>query len=202
MKIGIMGGTFDPIHNGHLMLARYALTQFQLDKIWFLPNGNPPHKKNQHSEERLKQRLHMVELAIAGEEAFELCTYEADRTETSYSYETMEEFKRRFPEHEFYFIVGADSVVTLDTWRHPERLAKTCIFLAACRDDIDLVKMHAEMQHLSDMYGAKIFFLRTPSVPVSSSAIRTQIASGCLEEGLVPEVVVDYIREKHLYEGD
>lgn len=197
-----MGGTFDPIHNGHLMLAHYALAQFELDKIWFLPNGNPPHKKNQHTEERLKQRLHMIDLAIAGEDAFELCTYEADRAATSYSYETMEEFKKRFPEHQFYFIVGADSVATLETWRHPERLAKTCSFLAACRDDIDLVKMHSHMQHLSDMYGAKIYFLKTPNISVSSSVIRNRIASGSLEKGLVPESVVTYIKEKHLYEGD
>lgn len=202
MKIGIMGGTFDPIHNGHLMLARCALTQFHLDKIWFLPNGKPPHKRSQEADRRLSDRLHMVELAIAGEPDFELCTYEAERKEVSYSYSTMETFKRRWPEHEFYFIVGADSVLTLEQWKHPERLAKTCTFLAACRDDIDFVKMSKEVGRLERRYGAKILFLKTPAVPVSSSEIRRKLASGYKKAGLLPEDVWNYINEKHLYEGD
>lgn len=202
MKIGIMGGTFDPIHNGHLALARCALTQFHLDKVWFLPNGRPPHKLGQDADMRLAHRLKMIELAISGEPDFELCTYEAKRKDVSYSYDTMETFRKYWPEHTFYFIVGADSVLTLEQWKHPERLAKTCTFLAACRDDVDNEKMDLEIKRLERLYQTKILMLKMPVFPVSSSEIRQELASGSLEHGRLPECVWNYIKEKHLYEGD
>lgn len=202
MKIGIMGGTFDPIHNGHLALARCALTQFHLDKIWFLPNGKPPHKLGQDADIRLTHRLKMIELAISGEPDFELCTYEAKRKDVSYSYDTMETFQKYWPEHTFYFIVGADSVLTLEQWKHPERLAKTCTFLAACRDDVNSEKMNIEIKRLEKLYQTKILILRMPVFPVSSSEIRQELAAGNLEHGLLPECVWNYIKKEHLYEGD
>ena len=201
MKIGIMGGTFDPIHNGHLALARCALTQFHLDKIWFLPNGKPPHKLGQDADIRLTHRLKMIELAISGEPDFELCTYEAKRKDVSYSYDTMETFQKYWPEHTFYFIVGADSVLTLEQWKHPERLAKTCTFLAACRDDVNSEKMNIEIKRLEKLYQTKILMLRMPVFPVSSSEIRQELAAGNLEHGLLPECVWNYIKKEHLYEG-
>ena len=93
MKVGIMGGTFDPIHNAHIMLAEYAFREYQLDEVWFMPNGNPPHKQSQKGRTDAGVRAEMVRLAIAGKNSFRLEEYEVHRKEISYSYETMEHFR-------------------------------------------------------------------------------------------------------------
>ena len=135
MKIGIMGGTFDPIHNGHLEIAKAAYEQFHLDKVWFMPNGNPPHKALTDIGSSVKERLRMVELAIEGQDGFCLEAYEARKKSVSCSYETMEYFNKIYPEDDFYFIIGADSLFAVDRWVHPERLFPTCTILAAYRDE-------------------------------------------------------------------
>ena len=117
MRIGIMGGTFDPIHNGHLMLGEYAYQQFHLDEVWYMPNGNPPHKSNPEIRKDLQDRAEMTRLAIEEIPYFRLCTYEMDRKETSYSYQTMEYFKETYPQDEFYFIIGADSLFNLESFK-------------------------------------------------------------------------------------
>ena len=136
MKIGIMGGTFDPIHNGHLMLGEAALKQFYLDEVWFMPNGNPPHKESSSIGEPVEARCEMTELAIEGEPRFRLELYEARQKKVSYSYETLEHFQHIRREDEFYFIIGADSLFMIESWVHPERIFPTCTLLAACRDEV------------------------------------------------------------------
>ena len=136
MKIGIMGGTFDPIHNGHLMLGHAAYETFSLDQIWFMPNGNPPHKKSETIKSTAEDRMKMTSLAIAPFPEFVLQPYEALREEVSCSYQTMEYFKEMYPEDEFYFIIGADSLMAIETWVHPERIFPTCTILATYRDEI------------------------------------------------------------------
>lgn len=110
MKIGIMGGTFDPVHNGHLMLGHAAYEAFSLDQIWFMPNGNPPHKKSETIKSTAEDRMKMTSLAIAPFPEFVLQPYEALRAEVSCSYQTMEHFSKIYPDDEFYFIIGADSL--------------------------------------------------------------------------------------------
>ena len=132
-----MGGTFDPIHNGHLAIAKAAYEQFGLDKVWFLPNGNPPHKALTDIGSPIEDRIRMVELAIAGHTGFRLEAYEARRKSISCSYETMEHFTKTYPKDDFFFIVGADSLFTVDKWVHPERLFLTCTILAAFRDEMN-----------------------------------------------------------------
>lgn len=112
MKIGIMGGTFDPIHNGHLMLGEYAARQFRLQRVWFLPNGNPPHKSGEIS---IRHRIEMVKLALEGHDRFELNLYEAEKGTVSYSYDTIRNLNELYPEHEFYFIIGADSLFSIES---------------------------------------------------------------------------------------
>ena len=124
MKIGIMGGTFDPIHNGHLMLGNYAYKLFRLDQVWFLPNGNPPHKSSAAIESMTVNRVEMVQKAIQPYAYFRLEKYEVERKEISYSYQTMQYFQDRYPEHEFYFIIGADSLFSIEKWVHPEKLLR------------------------------------------------------------------------------
>ena len=136
MKIGIMGGTFDPVHNGHLMLGHAAYEAFSLDQIWFMPNGNPPHKKSETIKSTAEDRMKMTSLAIAPFPEFVLQPYEALRAEVSCSYQTMEHFSKIYPDDEFYFIIGADSLMAIETWVHPERIFPTCTILATYRNEV------------------------------------------------------------------
>lgn len=198
-KIGIMGGTFDPIHNGHLMLGTYAKAQFSLDEVWFMPNGNPPHKRNESITVTTSHRVEMVRLAIADKEGFFLQPYEVESEGVHYSYLTMEHFKSVYPDTEFYFIIGADSLFTLERWKCPERLVKTCVLLAAYRDGRDTNEMQAQITLLNQKYDADIQLLRTPNVDVSSTDIRKNIKIGEDISGMLPETVLQYIKEQHLY---
>lgn len=196
MKIGIMGGTFNPIHNGHLMLADCAYENFALDQIWFLPNGNPPHKKN---EMAVDERLEMVRLAINGNDRFSLNSYEAERAEKSYSYETLETFHELYPECEFYFIIGADSLFSIESWKEPARVMKACTLLAACRDDKDQTDMKRQIAYLESKYEADIRFLKAPHMDISSSEIREMSRLQKDISAYVPEKVAAYINNHCLY---
>ncbi len=203
MKIGIMGGTFDPIHNGHLMLGRAALEAFGLDRVWYMPNGNPPHKDSSSIETDVHDRVEMVRLAISSCREFRLEPYEAKRREVSYSYSTMEYFRGIYPEDDFYFIIGADSLFMIDKWVHPERIFPTCTVLAAYRDEINTRQaMEEKIRELTETYGARIRLLVTPLVRISSHELRNEVREGRSIAGYVPEAVNTYILEKHLYVGE
>ena len=199
MKIGILGGTFDPIHNGHLMLGEYAYRQFDLDLIWFMPNGNPPHKSNDSIESQTKNRVEMVKRAISGTEYFSLQPYEVETKEVHYSYKTMDYFKKSYPEHEFYFIIGADSLFSIEKWVHPEILLKKCVILAAYRDEKGTEEMLAQIAYLNQKYQADIRLLNTPNVDISSSEIREKLKRGQSIQEIVPDTVYAYIEENQLY---
>ena len=200
MKIGIMGGTFDPIHSGHVMLAEYAYQQCHLDEVWFMPNGNPPHKKNSTSESDAHQRAEMVGLAIADVEYFKLNLYEVNQKNVSCSYQTLEYLKSSYPKDEFYFIIGADSLFAIETWVHPERIFPTCTILAACRDAIDTYEeMNIKIQELKKKYNARIILLKMPLFHVSSHEIRSFLKEGKDVSGYIPEDVEHYIQKYGLY---
>lgn len=200
MKIGIMGGTFDPIHNGHLMLGDYACKEYFLDEVWFMPNGNPPHKDNASIELSAKERSRMVSLAIQDDPRFRLEDYEVNRSRISCSYETMEHLTALYPEDSFYFIIGADSLFAIETWRSPERLFKVCTILAAFRGDKNSRSiMHGKIRRLKHKYSADIRLLYTPVMDVSSHELREQLREGRDVRDLLPPAVDAYIREHHLY---
>lgn len=199
MKIGIMGGTFDPIHKGHLMLGEYAKDLYKLDEIWFMPNGNPPHKLNSNIESQTKHRVEMVKLAIEGYDNFKIQLYEVERTEVNYSYLTMQHFKEKFSDDEFYFIIGADSLFAFETWKHPELLVKTCKILAAYRDGKNTSEMETQIQYLNKKYGAEIYLLNTPNVDISSSEIRRMLKDQEDISELVPKAVFSYIQSNNLF---
>lgn len=203
MKIGIMGGTFNPIHNGHLMLAEYAYRGFDLDEVWFLPNGNPPHKQSLNLKSDTPSRVEMTRLAIEDVPYFKLCTYEAESKETSYTYRTLMHFREAYPQHTFYFIIGADSLCSIDSWVHPEKLLSLAVFLAAYRDDMDTPsEMNERIRFLNQKYHADIRLLRTPILDISSHEIRAQVAEGKLDRTAVPACVAEYIEKQGLYQGD
>ena len=146
-------------------------------------------------------RAEMTRLAIEEIPYFRLCTYEMDRKETSYSYQTMEYFKETYPQDEFYFIIGADSLFNLETWKCPERLLKTAVILAAYRDDAGAPKeMRRQITYLKEKYACDIRLLRTPVMPVSSSEIRQMIRGGETEDLPIPKKVADYIDLNRLYQ--
>ena len=200
MKIGIMGGTFDPIHNGHLMLGRFARDLFHLDEIWFMPNGTPPHKASDSIESRTEQRVEMVRRSISNEKDFVLQLYEVENQEVNYSYLTMEHFREIYPEHKFHFIIGADSLFNIEKWKCPERLLKTCVILAAYRDGKNKQEMDEQIAYLNQKFGADIHLLNTPNVAISSSEIRKKLELHEDVSDVMPACVYEYILENKLYE--
>ncbi len=202
MKVGIMGGTFDPIHNAHIMLAEYAFREYQLDEVWFMPNGNPPHKQNQKGRTDVGVRAEMVRLAIAGKNSFRLEEYEVHRKEISYSYETMEHFREIYPGHHFYFIIGADSLFSIENWVHPERLLTTCTILAACRAGVNRYDiMKEKIVELNQKYQSDIRLLITPVMGTASQDIRQRCKDRQSIAEDVPKAVEEYIIRHHLYQN-
>lgn len=202
MKIGIMGGTFYPIHKGHLKLAECALNQYELDEIWFMPNGIPPHKSNPTIEEMTKHRVAMVRLAIEGHDDFVYQPYEVESTEVSYSYKTMLHFKETNPTDSFYFIIGADSLFALETWKHPEILLKQCVLLAACRDGQGIDEMQQQVNHLQTVYDCDIRLLNMPFEDISSTELREKMYQDRTLPLYLPEHVFSYIVEHQLFYPD
>lgn len=199
MKIGIMGGTFDPIHIGHLLLGEFAYEDFGLDEIWFLPNGNPPHKETADTGTSLEHRIEMIRKAIEGVPHFRLNLHEANTEEHSYTYRTMQEFNQMFPEHEFYFILGADSLFSIEQWKYFREIFPTCTILAAMRDDKDGREMQRQILYLAEKYGARIRLLQAPLLEISSTVIRDRASRDLGVRYMVPDSVAEYIRTNHLY---
>ena len=199
MKIGIMGGTFDPIHIGHLLLGEFAYENFHLDEIWFLPNGNPPHKTTDESGVSLDDRIEMVKLATDDVPYFRLNLYEASSKKHSYTYSTMRALREMYPEHEFFFILGADSLFSIEQWKNFREIFPSCTILAAMRDDKDTESMQAQIRHLNEKYGADIRLLQAPLVEISSTTIRRRAENGLSIRYMVPDVVSEYIQSNALY---
>ena len=202
MKIGIMGGTFNPIHNGHLMLAKTAKEQFGLDKVWFMPNRIPPHKEIDDTNEMTKHRVKMVELAIKPYEDFVLQPYEIEHTEVSYSYKTLEYFKETYPMDTFYFIIGADSLFAFERWVNPQRIADCCVLVAAVRDGKQTEDILEQIVYLNEKFHADIRFLNMPSIDISSTDIRSLAEDDEKLLTYVPQDVAEYIKEHQLFQGE
>lgn len=198
-RIGLMGGTFDPIHIGHLMLAECAYEQFQLDKVMFLPSGNPPHKQNRTEGATDLQRMEMVCLAIEDNPHFELDPEEMQRAGLTYTNETLRSLKERHPDTDYYFIIGADSLMAFDTWMKPDIICQNCILLVAVRDQLDMDTMEQKMQDLKERYGAEIYLLHTPDVEIASSSLRTWCRQNRSIRYYVPDKVLEYIKTNQIY---
>lgn len=199
-RIGIMGGTFDPIHIGHLILAECAYEQFQLESVIFLPSGNPPHKKNRHDGASDQERLDMTALAIQDNPHFTLDCEEMLRNGFTYTCETLRLMKEEHPDTEYYFIIGADSLMSFDSWKHPEIISANCILLVAVRDQLETEKMQEKMKELHVMFGSRICLLDTPNLDISSTKLRECLRQNRSARYYVPNPVLDYIKEKQIYQ--
>ena len=197
-KVGILGGSFDPIHNGHLAIAESARKDYALDEIWFIPAGHSPNKEEARmtpAEERLK----MTELAVRDYDNFKVSDMEVCSKETSYTYRTLERLTAEYPETEFYFIMGADSLDYFDKWYHAERICQCAVILVAVRDEFSKANMKAKIAEIQQLFPADIRILSIGKVEVSSHEIREQIAEGRDVPAQIPHAVSEYIRETGLY---
>lgn len=195
-----MGGTFDPIHNGHLLLGRQAYEEYHMDQIWYMPSGQPPHKRD-HRITSAEDRCAMVQVAIADLPYCVLSTFEIDRQGNTYTAQTLRLLHEAYPEHEFYFIIGADSLYQLETWFHPEEVMKQCTLLVAGREYEDAsMTIEQRIEDLTRRYGAKIYRLHNREVDIASAEIRDMTYRGGSIEKLVPKKVNEYIKLHHLYE--
>ena len=195
---GIFGGTFNPIHLGHIALARQAYEELGLDKVIIMPSGNPPHKQGLTIASEY-DRCNMVRLAIEDYTYMEFSDYEITHTGYSYSALTLNEFAKYYSN--IYFIIGADSLFQLDTWYHPETVMKYSTIVAANRDMHAITELEAAVSSLEQRYNARIKLIHMNDVPISSSDIRRRIMSGMPVDGMVSASVAQYIKEHHLYSG-
>lgn len=196
-KIGIMGGTFNPIHIGHLMLAEHAYEEFHLDEVIFLPSARPPHK-NQDILSDIN-RKEMILLAIQDNPHFAFSLLEFERKGTTYTVDTMRELNKRYPMDTFYFIIGADSFFALESWHNPKCLFGQTSFLVATRDGHQEKELKEHKDRLEKQYQAKIKFLNFPDIEISSSSIRKRVMENKSITYYVPKAVEDYIYSHKLY---
>jgi nicotinate-nucleotide adenylyltransferase len=185
-KIGILGGTFDPPHHGHLLIANEVLDQLQLDEIWFMPNFEPPHKEKSGGA-TTEDRVKMLELAIDGHPKFRIETIELDRAGRSYTIDTMKLLIARHPDVDFYFIIGADMIEYLPKWHKIDELIKLIKFVGINRPE-----------HVEET-AYPIIHVKVPEIAVSSKLIRNRIKEKRTIRYLLPEAVRMYIEENQLY---
>lgn len=197
-KIGILGGSFDPIHMGHLNIARSARIEYGLDEVWFIPAGHSPNK-NEAEMTPAQTRMRMAELAIEGEPYFRVSGIELESRQTSYTYRTLTYLQERYPTIQFFFIMGADSLDYFESWRHPEIICEKAVILVAVRDDMDLTEIQHKINFIQSLFDAEIYPVSRGRTAVSSTALRQRIREGQLDLSMLPERVAAYIAKHHLY---
>jgi len=197
-KVGIMGGTFNPIHNGHLFLAEHAYDQAGLDYVMFMPTMNPPHKP-EAIVISAEHRLNMVKLAIKNNPHFVLSDMELNRPGLTYTSDTLKILKEKEPDTEFYFIVGADSLMMMPTWKDPQTVFSLSTVVVGGREDYMKDRLMEQASYLKKTYKGTIIFLEMPNIEISSEYIRERVAENKTIRYYVPEEVLEYIKLHNLY---
>ena len=198
-KIGIMGGTFDPIHIGHLLIAEQACQQFQLEKVLFMPAGNPPHKKDRTGRASNEQRIEMTRMAIADNPHFELSLMEMNEAGYSYTYITLEKLTEKHPDTEYYYIIGADSLYDFKGWAMPERICACATILVATRNHTDEELLDYELEMNSRWFHGRFEKLVIDNIDISSRQLRKWIREGKSIRYYTPDSVISYISEQNIY---
>lgn len=196
MQVGIYGGTFDPVHLGHLLLAEQCREQLALDEVWFMPAAVPPHKKQLNITDAAR-RVAMLNLAIAGHPAFKVELHELDRGGTSYTVETLDHFHQTDSELGLVLLIGADSVVDFPTWREPERILSLAQIAAVNRgrEAIDLTPLCDRIPQAE----TRVTAVNMPGIDLSATDIRQRVRDGHSIRFMVPRAVEAYIAEHRLY---
>lgn len=193
--IGIMGGTFDPIHYGHLVAAECSAEQFDLEMVIFVPAGSPPHKEEQRVTSST-DRYMMTLLATISNPLFVISKVEIEREGLSYTIDTLLYFREKYPEHDIYFITGADAIAEIFTWKDPERLLEECSFIAVTRPGFPI---REECRKIIESYSKRIFPLSIPGVATSSTHLRSRARRGLTLKYQVPPEVDAFIKKRSLY---
>lgn len=199
-KIGVFGGSYNPVHCGHLQIAEAAREQFGLDQVWFVPAWIQPFKQGMQVVSA-SHRRQMLELALEPYPDFRICDYELEKKGISYTCDTIQALKAAMPDTHLYFIMGADSLDTFGTWYHPEKICACASILAAVRHrpgKSDELQRQADI--LRQSLNADIHFLQTPFYNISSTQIRQMDPKALAGQHLVPRSVLQYICDHHLYE--
>ncbi|WP_178377445.1 nicotinate-nucleotide adenylyltransferase [Carnobacterium alterfunditum] len=186
-RVGILGGTFNPPHIGHLIIADQVCHQLGLEKIYFMPSANPPHQDEKKAIDA-KHRLHMVELAIEDNMVFDVEKSEIDRGGKSYTYDTLVKLKEEHPDIEYYFIIGGDMVEYLPKWYKIEDLAQLVEFVGVNRPGYPFISPYS------------IIWVDVPSMDISSTSLRKNLKMNCPVNYLIPEKTLNYIRQEGLYQ--
>lgn len=198
LRLGIMGGTFDPIHYGHLVAAEEALVQFNLDKVLFMPTGTPARKTGKRVTPA-EHRYLMTVIATASNPDFEVSRLEIDRPGVTYTVDTMTELRTRYGDSaDLFFITGADAVLEILTWKDSARLADLCTLIAATRPGYDL----SPFVERPVPSGLQVETMEVPALAISSTDIRARVASRRPVRYLLPEAVAAYVSKNRLYRGD
>ena len=201
-RIGVMGGTFDPIHTGHLVTAEEALYQFGLDEVLFVPSGHPPHKEDRESLDPASRYL-MAVIATAANPRFRVTRMEIERPGPSYTIDTVRELKRLYGANtEIYFITGADAILEILTWKDPERLLREAMFIAATRPGYDLKRLEESLPEAEKERHAvhpRVLVMEVPALAISSTDIRARVREGRPITYLVPQGVREFIEKNGFY---
>lgn len=202
-KIAIMGGTFNPIHYGHLMLAEAVLDELVLDEVWMIPTGCSYLKREQREPEpgnpTPQERLEMTRLAVQGYARYRVLDTEVRRPGYTYTCETLETLHAEYPDREFYLIYGADCMENIEHWERPDEIFANARVVAAGRGDVTPDSLRGTLEHLREKFHADIVPLRFRDLELSSSEIRERIAAGRSVRFMLPDAVLDYINERHFY---
>ncbi|MCH9036258.1 MAG: nicotinate-nucleotide adenylyltransferase [Chloroflexi bacterium] len=198
MRIGVLGGTFDPVHLGHLIIAEEARTRLSLEKVLFVPAGRPWFKDGNDVTDTA-DRLEMLRLALEGNPQFSIDTQELERPGATYTVDTIAQLREQMgPEAEIFFIIGLDALAELNRWKDPERLARMCFFAAMRRPEFTELDVASLVKTVPGVSG-RVHLLENIQVDISSSDIRCRIQEGLPIRYLVPRKVDEYIRGKGLY---
>jgi nicotinate-nucleotide adenylyltransferase len=202
MRLGIFGGTFDPIHYGHLLLAECCREQCRLDAVWFLPAAVPPHKQGR-TMSPAEARIEMIELAIAGHEGFSVCQYETDRGGVNYTVDTLSHSRAEDPQRELFFLLGADMLRDLPHWREPGRICELALPVAVRRAgqpplDFELLHGLVPLERIEQIRRHQV---EMPEIGISGTDIRRRIAAGLSIRYRTPRAVEKYIETHGMYRG-
>jgi nicotinate-nucleotide adenylyltransferase len=195
MRLGLFGGTFDPIHLGHLIMAESCREACRLDRVWFVVSGVPPHKRGERTP--VADRLEMVRIAIAGHPAFEVSDLEAQGPGPHYSVETLEEIHRLRPDDELFFLIGADSLIDLPSWRQPERIVALATLVVVDRPALARPPGAAHGPEPDPAWPVQR--VPVPPIGIASNDLRRRLAEGRSIRYQVPRGVEAYIEAQGLY---
>lgn len=199
LRYAIMGGTFDPIHFGHLAAAEEVRQKLHCDKIIFIPSGNPPHKKERTLTDAA-HRFAMTKMAVASNPNFEVSSIEINREGYSYTLDTAKQLLESLGrDAELLFITGADAILEVETWYRVDELLKLCHFVVVTRPGYDKSNLEQKLQYFRSKYGGELFSIDVPGLNISSTEIRNRVSEGVSIKYLVPEVVEQYIYDNGLY---